>query len=205
MISAGERQIALAVVLLLAALVRPTQSNAFTFNFHVQDNTTAQPIQGAIISLSGPLPAQLNQTTNVAGNTTVTLPPGSYTITVSKSQCDQIGPQSFIVDQTAPLNITVELSCQQSGSPPLENPSVQTDKSQYHYREIISWRTSGFAPGAYVQACLSSVCGGIIQSDSSGNARGAFLVDQPLSSGQTFSVKNVNTGASGQITVTIMP
>lgn len=202
------REVALAIMLLLATstgYIRSItgESGVTTVTFHVQDYMTAQSIQGAVISMSGL--QSISQTTNSAGNVTMVIPFGTYLITITAPPCTTIEPQTFITDETAPSSITVKLRCPQSLSPPLVNPVVQTDKSQYRHKEAVTWHSSGFAPGAYVQPCLSALCGGIIQSDGFGNASGVLLVESLVPLAQaTLSVRDVNTNAIAQIAVTIL-
>ncbi len=200
MVFLGSRAIVVALMFLTLSSAVPLQSTNVLITFQVRGVTTAQAIQGATISLVGS--QTLTQDTNANGMVTLSIPYGKYTITVSELSCTQIGPESFIVDQSAPSSILVKLQCSSNGSPPLETPSLQTDKTQYHQRETVNWRSSGFAPGAYVQPCLAEVCGAVLQSDGSGNANGFFAID--VASGvQSFSVKNINTGTSAQISITI--
>src|SRR3990172_5361641 len=132
------------LMVLIFTVSHQAQVGSVTINFQVRDFLTAQPILAATILLSGP--STLNQTTNDSGNATVNIPFGSYTITVSKSDCKQIGPQNFIVDQNTPTFVIAKLQCPPSGSPPLVNPHVQTDLPQYHLGQVITWTTTGFAP-----------------------------------------------------------
>jgi len=102
------KEILLATVLLSLAIVVPYQSATMAITFQVK-NYSNQPIQGATISLSGV--QSVSQNTDANGNATLNVPFGSYSITVSKASCTQIGPQPFIVDQTAPSSILVRLQC----------------------------------------------------------------------------------------------
>ena len=191
------------LIVLIVTGIPQAQVGSMTINFQVRDFGTAQPILAAIIRLSGPSP--LNQTTNDRGNATVNIPFGSYTIIVSKSGCNQIGPQNFIVDQNAPVHIIAKLQCPPSGSPPLVNPHVQTDRPQYQMGQIITWTITGFAPGAYVQPCLAELCGAVVQSNTSGTFEGTMLVDALVSIGnQTLTVTDVVTGASTEVQFLIL-
>jgi hypothetical protein len=202
MFTVPKSQIALAVLLVALTSLHTQQLATVTISFQVSDSTTAETIPGATLSLAGT--QSFNQTTDSNGITSLAIPYGSYNLTISKESCSQIGPQPFSIDQSAPSNILVKLQCQQTVSQQTENPSVQTDKAQYAYNETMYWNASGFAPGAYVQACLGQLCGGVIQADSSGNANGVFLVDQRVQAGQeTLAVKNIVTGVSGQTQITI--
>lgn len=194
-----------AAVLLLISLtgVLQQQASSATVTFQVRDFWTADPIPTAVVLLSGP--TALNQTTNQAGNTTFTIPFGSYMITVSKTQCSQIGPQSFIVDQTAPAFIIAKLQCPPAGSPPLANPHVQTDRTQYQIGEVIEWTATGFAPGAYIQPCLGEMCGAVVQSSNSGIYQGIMVVDGRVSAGnQTLSITDITTNAQAQSQILIL-
>ena len=194
-----------AVILLLATFmgVHPNQSGSMIITFQVWNFQTAEPLPASIVLLTGA--TVLNQTTNEAGNTTITVPFGSYTITVSKSQCSKIGPQSFTVDETTPSFVIAKLQCPPAGAPPFVNPHVQTDKSQYQAGEAIGWTTTGFAPGAYVQPCVGELCGGIVQSNRSGIAQGTFAVDARVTIGnQTLTVTDITTNAATQIQILIL-
>ena len=197
----GREQLAVALILLSLAFAGPSQSNVPTITFHVQDYSTAQPIQGATISLTGA--QSLSKQTDTNGAVNIAIQFGEYQITAGKAQCTQIGPQRFVVDETVPSNVIVKLQCSPSGSPPLESPSLQTDTTTYHQGQVLTWQSTGFAPGAYVQPCLASACGGIAQSDSTGSSSGEFVINVQLSGAQTFSIKNTNTGASAQVQITI--
>jgi hypothetical protein len=201
MILLDRLQATLPLVLLAFAIAGPSQSTAPIITFYVQDYTTAQPLQGATILLLGA--QSITQETGANGIASIAIQFGNYQITVGKSQCSPIGPQQFVVDETAPPQITVKLQCSPSGSPPLETPSLRTDNTTYHRGDVLNWQTAGFAPGAYIRPCLGSVCGGIAQSDSIGEANGAFVITAQLSGTQTFSVTNMNTGASAQGQITI--
>jgi hypothetical protein len=201
MIPAWRQQQAVVVILLSFAIVSPLQSSSPTITFHVQDFTTAQAIEGATVSLTGG--QSVAQETGADGAVALSIQFGEYEIIVGKSQCSQIGPQSFIVDETAPSQIIVKLQCPPSGSPPLESPTLQTDKTTYSQREVLSWQSAGFAPGALVQPCLANICGGVAQSDSAGSANGVFVIDIQLAGAQTFSVTNTNTATSAQVQITI--
>jgi hypothetical protein len=170
--------------------------------YHVQDYTTAQPITGASLALTGL--TSFSQIADTNGNVTLAVPPGTYNITVSSSGCTQVGPQVFVVDGTTPTSIIAELHCPSSSSQPKENPTLQTDKTQYRYGETVHWSTTGFAPGAYVQVCITNVCGPVIQSNASGNALGMFSIDQRIPTGQqALTAKNTVTTASMQVQITI--
>jgi len=193
------------MILLLVTLtgVQPGQSGSMTITFQVWDFQTAEPLPSSIVLLTGG--AVLNQTTNEAGNTTITLPFGSYTITVSKSQCSKIGPQPFTVDETTPSFVIAKLQCPSVGSPPFVNPHVQTDKSEYQIGQVISWTTTGFAPGAYVQPCIGDLCGGVVQSNRSGIAQGTFAVDARVNAGnQTLTATDITSDASAQIQILVL-
>ena len=190
------------LMVLMVTGIHQAQVGSMTINFQVRDFGTAQPILAAIILLSGP--TTLNQTTNDRGNATANIPFGSYTITVSKSGCKQIGPQNFIVDQNAPVHIIAKLQCPPSGSPPLVNPHVQTNLPQYHMGQVITWTITGFAPGAYVQPCLAELCGAVEQSSTSGTFEGTMRVDELVPVGnQTLTVTDIATSASTQVQVLI--
>jgi hypothetical protein len=201
MILLARLQAALPLIILAFTIAGPSQSTAPIITFYVQDYTTAQPLQGATILLLGA--QSITQDTSSNGIASIAIQFGNYQITVGKPQCTPIGPQQFVVDETAPPQITVKLQCSPSGSPPLENPTLQTDNTTYHQGDVLSWQTAGFAPGAYVRPCLGSVCGGIAQSNSIGQANGAFVISAQLTGTQTFSVTNTNTGASVQDQITI--
>lgn len=191
------------LMVLMVTGIPQAQVGSSTINFQVRDFWTAQPILAAAILLSGP--STLNKTTNDSGNATVNIPFGSYTITVSKSGCTQIGPQDFIVDQNAPTFVIAKLQCPPSGSPPLVNPHVQTDRPQYQVGNVVTWTITGFAPGAYVQPCLAKLCGAVEQSNTSGTLEGRLLIDQLVSVGnQTLTVTDVATGASTEVQVLIL-
>ena len=190
------------LMVLMVTGIHQAQVGSVTINFQVRDFGTAQPILAATILLSGP--STLNQTTNDSGNATVSIPFGSYAITVSKSGCKQIGPQNFIVDQNAPVHIIAKLQCPPSGAPPLVNPHVQTDMPEYHKGQVITWTITGFAPGAYVQPCLAELCGAVEQSSTSGTFEGTMLVDALVPIGnQTLTVTDIVTSASTQVQVLI--
>ena len=202
MFTIPKSQIALAVLLVALTSLHTQQLATVTISFQVTDSTTAQPIPSATVSLAGP--QAFNQTTDTDGITSLAIPYGSYNLTIGKQSCSQIGPQPFSIDQSAPSNILVKLQCQQTATQQTEKASVQTDKTQYAYNETIYWNASGFAPGAYVEACLGQLCGGVTQAQSSGNAKGVFLVDLRVQAGQqTLTVKNIVTGVSGQAQITI--
>lgn len=191
-------------MLLIATGFSQLQTGSANINFQVIDFMTAEPLSGASIQLSGT--SSINKTTNGVGNVTFSIPFGSYTITVSKSACSQIGPQYFVVDQTAPLRIIAKLRCPVSGAPPSVNPFVDTDRSQYRYGDLLNWVGKGFAPGAYVRPCLDSICGSTIQSDSEGNSVNTILIDQTFSLGtHVLTVLDVATNASAQMQITISP
>jgi hypothetical protein len=202
MLTIPKSQIALAILLVALTSMQPQQLATVTVSFQVIDSTTAKPFPGATVALSGPQP--FNQTTDSNGVTSMAIPYGSYNLTISEQSCTQIGPQPFSIDQSAPSNIMVKLQCQETDSQKAESPSVQNDNTQYAYNQTIYWNATGFAPGAYVEACLGQLCGGVVQADSSGNAKGAFLVDKRVQAGQqTLTVKNIETGISGQAQITI--
>lgn len=195
--------VALVLMLLAATGVHQQQAGTITIQFQVKNFWTAEPIQGVTILLSGP--STISQTTNQDGNTTITIPFGNYEIIVNKAPCTQIGPQNFIVDQTAPAQIIAKLQCAPSGTPPLANPHVQTDQPQYQHGQRIAWVTTGFTPGAYVQPCLGQLCGSVVQSNISGASEGTILVDQLVPTGnQTLSVRDIVTNTVTQVQVLIL-
>jgi hypothetical protein len=192
----------LALMLTALTFVYGQQTGSMAIEFQVVDFATAQPLQNASVSLLGQQP--LNGTTNANGTTALTIPFGTYTLTISKASCTQLGPQPFIVDQTALANILVKLQCQQTSAQPQENPSVRTDRAEYHYNDTITWNASGFAPGAYLQACISTICGGVVQGDRFGNATGIFVIDINMIAGpQTLIIQNIITGTSTQTQITL--
>jgi len=199
-----SRTVVIMLVLTLTGLQQTqAQASSATINFQVWDFWTADALPAAVVLLIGP--ATFNQTTNQAGNATVSLPFGNYTITVSKTQCSQIGPQQFTVDQTAPSDIIAKLKCPIAGSPALVNPHVQTDRPDYEIGQIISWTATGFAPGAYVQPCLADMCGAVVQSDRSGVSEGKIVVHARVPAGnQTLSVMDITSGDSVQIQIAIL-
>jgi len=199
-----RNQIILALVLTALTFLHAQQTATITIQFQVVDFATAQPIQDATVSLAG-LQA-LNGTTGADGAAALIIPFGTYNLTIAKTSCTGIGPQTFIVDQTAPQNILIKLQCQPIPTQPTENPSVQTDRPEYHYNDTITWTTTGFAPGAYLQACVESICGGVLQADKSGNAGGIFVIDVNMTTGnQTLTIRNIMTGTSTQTQITLTP
>jgi hypothetical protein len=197
--------LAIIVIFAIAGLqIQQTTAQTITtlITYHVQDYTTAQPLPGATVALTGF--TSFSQIADSNGNVTLAIPPGTFNITVSNSGCTQIGPQVFLVDQATPTSIIAQLHCPLSATQPKESPSLQTDKTQYGYGETVHWSTTGFAPGAYVQVCIANICGPVIQSNASGNALGMLSVDQRIPTGQQITTaKNTVTDASIQVQITI--
>ncbi len=190
------------LMLLTVSGIHQSQAGTATINFQVRDFWTAEPILGATILLSG-IPT-LTLTTKEGGNATLNIPFGNYTITVSKAECTQIGPQIFVANENPATYIIAKLQCPPPGSPPLVDPHLHTDRAQYHIGEVITWSITGFAPGAYVQPCLAGLCGPVVQSDASGTLEGTLLVDQLVPTGdQPLTVADITTSASTQIQVSI--
>jgi len=197
-------QLIVALMLTALMLVQGQQTASMAIEFQVVDFATAQPLQDASVSLLGP--QALNGTTNANGTAALSIPLGTYTLTVSKAACSGVGPQTFIVDETAPESIVIKLQCEQTGADPVENPTIQTDRTEYHYNDTITWTASGFAPGAYLQACVGSICGGVLQADRFGNATGIFVIDLTMTAGtQQLTILNIITGTSTQTQITLSP
>ncbi len=197
---------AFTILLLTITTVHAAQSSvsAASIVFEIVDSKSGAPVSNATILFDGS--SSIDQTTDGNGTTTLTLPYGTYNLTVSNADCSDFGPQLFTADQYAPKTIMAKLDCNQATSttPAQESPTLHTDKSQYTVNDTIYWNVAGFTRGAYLQACVGQLCGGVTEADSQGGLTGSFALDHRTTVGnQTLTVTNIITGSYGTTQITI--